>query len=172
MIAAFPVRGVSLALLSVALCGAALYAQTENGAETGKTISIRMIDSKNGQVISTTELLVQINHQQEVHADWAHLDPDGVPQVTLPPGTKEILIHGKYGNSMQLYVNCDTPRNRLIPANEAVPDRWYKISDIVTFGVVGSNTCTKPKVPFKVDAKPGDFAFFVRKQNWREEDLQ
>jgi hypothetical protein len=52
-------------------------------------------------------------------------------------------------------------------------DRWYKISDILTLGVVAPNGCGGKKVADKLQviAKPGEFVFFVRKLNAREQFL-
>jgi hypothetical protein len=73
---------------------------------------------------------------------------------------------------MRLYVNCDSVAGKADPA-----DQWYSISEILASGVVASNGCVKPKDAAKpkeaaritAAAKPGEFVFFVRKENvWEE----
>jgi hypothetical protein len=39
-------------------------------AQTGKTITLRMMDGKTGRLIATSDFLARIDHQQTVHANW------------------------------------------------------------------------------------------------------
>ena len=150
---------LSLLFCLAAFCGP-LCAQTE------KTITIRMLDSKTGILIATSDFLVRINHQETVHADWVRKKEDGTGKLTLPPEAAVLTIQGTYESSMQIYVNCDSATEKVNPI-----DRWYAVSEILTSGVVAPNGCGKPRDAAKLKpvAHPGEFVFFVRKQNWREQ---
>ncbi|HUH64093.1 MAG TPA: hypothetical protein VLZ50_13900 [Terracidiphilus sp.] len=147
-------------------------------AQTGKAVTVRMLEGRSGRLIATSDFLVQINHQQEQHANWVTLNEDGTGKLTLPAEATEISVHGKYDSSMSIYVNCDSEKGKGILENQGLlqtavaPDRWYSIADILTSGVVTANGCLKKKdaEKQKIVAKPGEFVFFVRKKNWREED--
>ena len=67
-----PVRRVFLLFVFfvAALCGQ-LRAQSE------KTITIRMIDTRTGVLIASSNYLVRINHQEEVHGNWVKQGEDG-----------------------------------------------------------------------------------------------
>jgi hypothetical protein len=139
-------------------------------AQAQRTITIRMIDSANGRQISTTDFLVQINHEKSEHANWVQQkESDGPVEVAVPPEATEIQIRGKYDNSMSLYVNCDTELERKAARGGEVPDHWYSVADILAKGIVAPDAC-KSKETGKQDyiAKPGEFVFFVRKHNWKE----
>jgi hypothetical protein len=159
------------ALFVAFLCGG-LYAQTS------KTITVRMLEGRTGRLIMTTDFLIQINHQQEQHANWVTLNQDGSGKLTLPADATEISVHGKYDSSMSIYINCDMEKGKGILENQgliesaAAPDRWYPVADILNSGLVASNGCVSKKdaAKQKISAKPGEFVFFVRKKNWREED--
>lgn len=129
-----------------------------------------MLDSRSGRLISTSEFLVQMNHQQEPHADWVVKNQDGAGEMTAPPGATVISVHAKYEDGMSLFVNCDVEKDKGSPDRAAGLDRWYSVSEILTSGVVAPNGCGKPKDQDRVKAvaKPGEFVFFVRKKNWRE----
>jgi hypothetical protein len=147
-------------------------------AQTGNTITVRMLEGRTGRLVMTTDFLVQINHQQEQHANWVTLNEDGSGKLTLPPGATDISIHGKYDSSMSVYVNCDMEKGKGILENQGLlesavaPDRWYPVTDILNSGVVAPNGCLSKKdaAKQKIAPKPGEFVFFVRKKNWREED--
>jgi hypothetical protein len=166
---ALPARSALLCLLSLVPVSIPLISSPLQ-AQTGNTITLRMMDAKTGKMISTTDFLVQINHQQSVHADWVQLNDDGSGKLTLPPDASLILIHGKYDNSMSIYVNCDSVRKGKIPTMDSqVGDHWYPVADILKSGIVTHNGCGKDSTSFA--PKPGEFVFFVRKLNWRESDM-
>jgi hypothetical protein len=147
-------------------------------AQTGNTITVRMLESRTGRLISTTDFLVQINHQQTQHADWVTLNDDGTGKLTLPPDATEISVHGKYESSISIYIDCDIEKGKGILEEQglletqAAPDRWYPVAQIMTSGIVTPNGCVTKKeaAKQKIVAKPGEFVFFVRKKNWREEN--
>jgi len=43
-------------------------------AQTGKTITLRMMDGKTGRLIATSDFLARIDHQQTVHANWVTMN--------------------------------------------------------------------------------------------------
>jgi hypothetical protein len=151
-------------LICLVFFGSSVYAQTP------KTISLRMIDNKTGRVIETTDFLVQINHQTDLHADWVKTGPDGGGILTLPPDASVISVHAKYDLSMSVYVNCDTQQGRNITNGAPREDPWYPVATILSFGILAPDLCGHSKEVEKMHytAKPGEFVFFVRKQNWRE----
>jgi len=152
-------------------------------AQAAKTITVRMLESRSGRLISTNDFLVQINHQKEQHANWVTVNEDGTGKLSLPPEATEVSIHGMYDSSMSIYVNCDSEKGKGILENQGLlqtevpPDHWYSIADILSKGIVTSNGCLKKKDADKqknadkekIEAKPGEFVFFVRKRNWRED---
>jgi len=140
-----------------ALCGS-VYAQTE------KTITLRMIDTKTGLLIASSNYLVRINHQQEQHGDWTKKNEDGSGNLTPPANADVIAVHATYDGATFIYVNCDADKDRGSADHAPNPDRWYSIATILSTGVVAPNNCIGKKVPEKLQviAKPGEFVFFVR----------
>jgi hypothetical protein len=154
---------------AVAVLVPLVFAVCSLQAQSSRTITVRMIDSKTGRMVLTSDFLVQINHQETLHADWIHKDNDGAGVLTLPPEATEVMIRGKYDNSMEVYVNCDTEKERKEVHYADVPDHWYPVADILSKGLVAPDGC-KSKETAKKDylAKPGEFIFFVRPHNFRE----
>ena len=157
-------RVLCLLLCMAAFCGV-LWAQT------GKTITLRMIDGKSGKLIATTDFLVRIDHQETIHANWVTLNDDGTGKLTLPGDASLLSIRASYDSSTSLFVNCDSNNDYKATNQGYVLDRWYSVSDILAKGVVAPNDCIGKKVPEKLQlfAKPGEFVFFVRRMNAREE---
>jgi hypothetical protein len=102
--------------------------------------------------------MVRINHEETVHANWVVQNEDGTGTLTLPLDASILTIQGTYDSSMEVYLNCDAG------AKTETSDHWYTVSDILATGVVAPNGCGKQKAA----AKPGEFVFYVRRQNWRE----
>jgi hypothetical protein len=154
-----------------ALCGS-MYAQA------AKTITIRMLDGKTGKLIESSNFLVRIDHQQTLHADWVVQNEDGTGTLTLPKKALLLAIQGTYDSSEKIYVNCDTAAQKENPV-----EHWYTVSEILTTGIIAPNECGKPIFTAKPKpgakskseaqqtpvAKPGEFVFFVRKRNMRED---
>ncbi|MGO9317018.1 MAG: hypothetical protein ACLPXT_01490 [Terracidiphilus sp.] len=157
-------RVLNLLLCITAFCGS-LCAQTE------KTITIRMLDSKSGKLIATSSFLVRINHQQTVHGNWVLQNEDGTGKLTVPGDAALLSVRATYDSSTSVYANCDANKDTGSSYQGPSLDRWYEISDILANGVMAPNHCIGKKVPNhpQVFAKPGEFVFFVRKQNWREQ---
>jgi hypothetical protein len=141
------------------------------GAQTGKTITLRMIDGKTGRLIATTDFLVRIDHQETAHANWVTLNDDGTGKLTVPGDASLLSIQASYDSSTSLFVNCDSNNDYKASSQGYVRDRWYNVSEILAKGIVAPNDCIGKKVPEKLQlfAKPGEFVFFVRRMNAREE---
>jgi hypothetical protein len=103
--------------------------------------------------------LVRINRQDTVHADWVKISEDGPVKLTLPADATVVSIRATYDSAMSTYANCDSAREKQNPVVH-----WYDVSAILNSGVVAPNGCGK----MTETAKPGEFVFFVRKENWRE----
>ena len=164
-------RAFTLLVCMAAFCGLLC-------AQTGKTITVRMLNGKTGRLIETSTFLVRVDHEPTVHADWVTPNEDGTGKLTLPRIASLLSIRGTYDSSMTIYVNCDSASEKTNPI-----DRWYAIAEILSVGVAAPNSCVKPAEDAKFKplaklkpvaiptpaAKPGEFVFFVRKQNWREQ---
>lgn len=145
---------VALFLVSMtAVCG---YSQ----APATKTITLRMIDAKTGQMIPTSDFLIRIDHQEDQHGNWVKQNEDGSGKLTLPANALIVAVDGKYNSDTMLYVNCDSVRDKPEPVVH-----WYTLSDILATGVAAPNECSKHTAV----AKPGEFVFYVRQRNWREQ---
>ncbi len=151
------------------LCLAALLGSA--GAQPDKTITLRMLDSKTGLLIATSNFLVRINHQQEVHADWVKQSEDGTGSLTLPANAEVVSIHATYDSAMLIYANCDADKDHASADHAASPEHWYPVADILAKGIAAPNGCVGKKVPdrLQVIVKPGEFVFFVRPLNAREQ---
>jgi hypothetical protein len=136
-------------------------------AQAQKTITLRMLDSRSGKLISTAAYLVRINNEPTAHADWVTTNQDGSGKLTVPDSATLVSIRATYDNTISFYLNCDANKDSGAADQDASQDRWYKISDILTLGVVAPNGCGGKKIPDKLQfvAKPGEFIFFVRKRN-------
>ena len=153
----------------IVLCVAAFCLSI--GAQTEKTITVRMVDNRTGRLIATSNYLVRINHQDAEHGDWVKKNEDGTGRLLLPAEAILLSIHATYDDATMIYVNCDADKDRGSSDHAAAPDHWYPLADILTTGVVAPNQCVGKKVPEKLQvvAKPGEFVFFVRPQNSREQ---
>jgi len=149
-------RFILIAICAAAVC-APMHAQKK---QTATSITVRMLDSRNGRVIPSNTFLVRINHQPIIHSDWITSNEDGSATLTLPPEARDVIVQATYDSSTQIYINCDSLRKKEPPA-----DQWYAVSDLVKFGVAAANGCGK----HRASALAGELVFFVRKQNWKEE---
>ena len=143
------------------VCAAA--ASIAQHPEPTKTITLKIFDGKTGHPIQATGYQVRVDHQQTIHNDWAKQNEDGSAEITLPADAHDVSIHLAYDNSMEIYVNCDAPKNEF-------GDVWYLVPKIVTQGVVTENGCghSKANEKFKTTAGPGELIMFVREKNWKE----
>ncbi|MGA9673105.1 MAG: hypothetical protein WBQ94_28155 [Terracidiphilus sp.] len=150
-------HGLLLLLICTAALSGTLSAQT---AQTTKTITVRMLDAKTGAPIATSDFLVRVDRKQDQHGNWVQLNDDGSGKVTLPVDATLVTFEAKYNEATDIYVNCDSVRDKPIPM-----PHWYAISEILTSGVAAPNGCSKHTAV----AKPGELVFFVRKRNWQEQ---
>lgn len=146
----------SLLLLMVSMAAACGYCQ----APATVTITLRMMDAKTGMLIPTSDFLIRIDHQEDEHGNWVKRNEDNSGKLTLPAGAKIVAVDGKYNMTTNLYVNCDSVRDKPEPVVH-----WYSISEILATGVAAPNDCSKHTAV----AKPGELVFFVRQRNWREQ---
>jgi hypothetical protein len=146
--------GIPTLLLSVAaLCGSL-------PAQTGKTITVRVLDSRTGELIATPDYLVRINHEETIHANWVTKNEDGTGKLTAPENATVLAVQARFDLGMSIFLNCDNAKDGQNPVA-----RWYAVSDILTAGVAAPNGCGKRTAV----AKPGEFVFFVHKQSWRQQ---
>jgi hypothetical protein len=129
-------------------------------AQTVKTATIRMLDARNGSLIATSDFLIRVDHKEEFHGNWVQQNEDGTGKLILPPDASIVTAVAKYNATTDLYINCDSVRDKPDPIAH-----WYAVSEILTSGVVAPNGCSK----HTAIAKPGEFVFFVRRRNWHEE---
>ena len=135
--------------------------------QTGKNITIRVVDGRTGEVIKPSNVQVSLDRRESSHNEWVRQNEDGTADLTVPEGTTEISVHATYDNSTEYYINCDSAKLK----NTSI-EHWYAVTEILTAGVVTPNGCAKLKDVdrLKVDSKPGEFVLFVRKRNWREQN--
>jgi hypothetical protein len=140
-------------LACVAALSACLHAQT------GKTISILLLDGKTGLPVKASNFLVRIDHHETIHPEWVRINDDGTVIVTLPADAKEFSVKATYNLAMDTFINCDAAKE-----NDRERNIWYPVSIILKAGVVAPDECGKTDFI----AKPGEFIFFVRKRDWRD----
>jgi hypothetical protein len=157
-------RAIVFLLCLAALCG---YA----GAQAQQTITLRMLDGRTGKLIATSNFLVRVNQEKTVHANWVTLNEDSTGHLTVPSDATVLSVRATYDNTESVYINCDTDSGHKRTDKEPIPDRWYKVADILALGVVAPSGCGGKKVSDKLQvvAKPGEFIFFVRKLNSLEQ---
>lgn len=153
-------RAFPLLVLLAALCGSLQ-------AQTGKAITIRVFDGKTGDVIKPSNVQIRLDRQPSSDNQWVKQNDDGSTNITVPPGSTDIMVRATYDNSTEFYINCDAAKER-----DTSADHWYPISAILSQGVVMPDNCVKPQAAGKVTVapKPGEFDIFVRRRKWREQD--
>ena len=151
-----------LALSGLALSGVAVPGLA---AQTGPTVTIRILDGKTGEPLHPSNFLVRIDHRDEPYNETLKLNDDGSATVVLPESATSISIQGAYNASTELYLNCDADA-----ARDGGMPLWYSIADIMKSGTVTPNLCFKRKYEnrFKPAPKPGEFIFFARTPSWHE----
>lgn len=157
-------RALYLLLCIVAICGS-LRAQAD------KTITIRMLDSKTGILIASSDYLVRINHEETAHGNWTAKNEDGSGKLKLPGNATVLSVRATYDSNTVFYINCDAAKDTGSSDRAPGLDRWYKVADVLKSGVVAPNGCAGKKIPdrLQVVANPGEFVFFVRKLNAKEQ---
>jgi hypothetical protein len=163
----FLLHTLAAAALLPVLCGAV----SAPSKDAPRVITLRMIDGHSGRPIATNDFIVRINHQNVPHNNWIEENEDGTARVTLPAEAETISIHATYDGTIQTYVNCDSSRARTLGSQSTPLEHWYSVADILSSGTVAPNNCIGKKVPDKLQvvAEPGQFVFFVRKLNPKEQ---
>jgi hypothetical protein len=163
-------RLLSLATGTQATRGAALLAcallfSSLAAAQSGPTITIRILDGKTGEPINPTNLLIRVDHKDEPYNEGLKLNGADPATAVLPPSATLLSVQGAYSESMDLYVNCDADMGK-----SEGPLRWYLIADILKTGMVAPDQCYKGRYAGRmhITVKPGEFVFFVRTHNWHE----
>jgi hypothetical protein len=138
-------------------------------AQSGRVITIKVLDGKTGVAVSPSNVHVRFNHQTEAGGNWVDQKDDGTIEVKLPKDAKAISVSATYDNSMEYFISCDVAKQK-----DSTAESWYPVTDILTAGLAIPNDCAKPKDAdkVKVDIKPGEFVLFVRKRNFREKTLE
>jgi hypothetical protein len=128
-------------------------------AQNGRTITIRMLDSKTGKVIPPTKFQVTVNTTKVSSVEAVFPDKDGIGQLVVQNDAVQLSIQALYEPHDRIFVNCDQVKDTIFFQNH-----WYGIAEIFSTGTVVPNKCSK----MKSSAKPGEFVFFVRPMNWYE----
>jgi len=148
----------ALLLFRMMFCGA-LFAQAD------RTMAVRMLDSKTGQPIITSEIEVRMRvpetsgQTKGIPPVYVRPNKDGVGAVKVPMTASDIRVYASYGAANWSFVNCDSVQDR-----GSIKEHWYSISEILTTGIAAPNSCSKRKIAIK----PGEFVFFVRPLTSRE----
>jgi hypothetical protein len=137
-------------------------------APAGTTITIRMFEARTATAIIPNNLLVRVDHQDEVRNQTLHIDDLGVGTVTLPADATVLSVQGTYNDGMEIFLNCDAGMEK-----NASAIHWYSVATIVSTGVIAPNECFKGKFERnpRVPLKPGEFDFFVRKISVKDQLL-
>ena len=78
-------------------------------AQTDRVISIRMLDSKTGQVITKSEFMVWVDHQLGPGVRWIRQERDGIGEMTLSPTFNAKVMMVASGESVSTWTDeCDT----------------------------------------------------------------
>lgn len=148
-------KDVSVLSLTMAICSL-VRAQD-------RTITIRMLDSKTGQPITTSEIEVTIKASQTsaptkgTSPIYVHPDESGVGEATFSITASDLAVYAPDG--VWGYVNCDSLKD-----HGSWQKHFYSISKILASGIAAPNFCSKRKIV----AKPGEFLFFVRSMTFWE----
>ena len=165
-----PPRLVALAvgsLVAAAACLATLHrVHAQAGTESSNVITIRMFDARTARPIMPSNLLIRLDHNDDIHSETLHIDDQGMGTVTVPAGAKFFSVQGTYDNGMEIYINCDSGMEKNLAALH-----WYPVAQILSTGVIAPNECYKGKYERdpRVPLKPGEFDFFVRKTSVKDQ---
>ncbi len=132
---------------------------TPSNAQTDRTITIRMLESKTGTVVKPTKFQVNVNTKDYSQLVSITPDKDGLGQLVVKGDVTMLSIQATYEPGDHVFVNCDSAKDTL-----SFLTHWYDIPPIFASGTVAPNRCSK----LKAEAKPGEFVFFIRPMNWYE----
>ena len=126
-------------------------------AQTDRKVTITMLDSKTGQPIVTSELEVRTKNS----LGFIEVKPNknGIGELNMPADVSVIAVHAQDGWGGWFFMNCDANKDR-----GSSSDHWYSVFEILATGVVAPNSCNRRQAA----AKPGEFAFFVRRATFWE----
>jgi len=134
----------------IAVC-ISLHAQDD-----AKLITVQLRDGKSGLLITPSNFLLRIDHSDTIHNEWVKIYDNGTVMVKVPDDAKVLSMQATYDNGMSTYINCDAAK-----LSDKERQIWYQIDKILKTGAAATNQCGK--VQYKPE--PGQFIFFVRKQN-------
>jgi hypothetical protein len=141
---------------------------TAPGTPAGTVLTIRMFDGRTAQPLRPSNLLVRLDHNDDIRSESLRIDDQGVGTVTVPAGATFVSVQGTYNDGMEVYINCDAGMEKNLDALH-----WYPVAQIVSTGVIAPNECFKGKYERnpRVPLKPGEFDFFVRKVSVKDQLL-
>jgi hypothetical protein len=141
--------GILSLLVAVAVLSGFLSAQTK------KTITIRILDSKTGNPITISEFQIFIKNPIRGTNEYIRSNRDGVRELDIKDETDVIRIYAP--NPPWAYVSCDCVKDNPV-VDSIYYSHWYSIAEILKAGIVAPNRCHRKKAV----AKPGEIVFFVR----------
>lgn len=112
-----------------------------------RTITLRLLDGRNGKPLKTDEVEVWIDKEQ-THVLTVHTAPNGVATVEIPSTTSGIYVTARE-DGWFMY-RCD--------ADEKKPTPAYSIERIISSGTVAANRCSRRTAA----AEPGSLTVFLR----------
>ncbi|HTW81189.1 MAG TPA: hypothetical protein VME23_16690 [Terracidiphilus sp.] len=161
-ISALAFRGAGPGCVSLLILAAAASSLP---AQTGPTISIRILDGRTGEPVKPSNLLIRVDHKDDLQNTGLTLNGDQPATAVLPADAKLLSVQGTYNASIDIFLSCDSNEGRT-----QGPLQWYSIADIIKTGVIAPDQCYKGRYAknLHVTAKPGEFVFFVRTHGWRD----
>ena len=148
-------------LIFVVALARRMHAQAE---PAGNIVSIRMFDARTGRQLDPNNFIVRFDHRDEIHNESLHIDDEGTGRIAVPAGAAFLSVQGTFDNSMEIYFNCDAGKEKV-----GARLHWYAIPEILAKGVIAPNECFNGKYERpRIEAKPGEFLFYVRSRNWRD----
>ena len=131
-------------------------------AQSASAITVIVLDGRTGAPVKPSNYMLRANRHDDLHNEWLHLNDDGSALVTLPDGVTVLSLQATYDSSMETYVGCDGAKEKV--KNDP---HWYPVPDILKTGIVAANQCGKAHL----NPKPGVFAIYVRKRDWRDSPM-
>jgi hypothetical protein len=132
---------------------------TPSNAQSDRTITIRMLESKTGTLVTPTKFQVNVNTKDYSHLESISPNKDGLGELVVKGDVTMISIQALYQPGDHIFVNCDMVKDTV-----SFLTHWYEVPEIFSTGTVAPNRCSK----LKAVAKPGEFIFFIRPMNWYE----
>ena len=139
------------------LCVAALSCASLS-AQPLINITVRVLDSRNGQPITHASVQALIDRADPGKFVWGHTDEAGIPYVEFDAKISVIAIHADPLGTFK-YATCDAQHGWFFQTS------WYAVSEILKTGIVaGANNCNRRSAV----AQPGEFIVFLRPLHWWE----